>query len=273
MKESYYKKCPLPTMIDVTGLYTAFQKTMPPAMGSDGERHDFWEMVVVMEGELSVATERELTCLKAGQMIIHSPMEYHRHFNSGDKDVTFGVISFECSNMPSVQNFVYLLSEGKLQEFCKIVSLIRENFRTGRHAVFDPREPQTPICQLVRLQLEGFLLVVLPSQSILRDSRSEDYKRIVEYMEDNLHRSLTLQEMARDLNMSLSNMKRIFSAYAGVGIIHHFNHLRIRRATQLLQQGMRVRDVAEMLGFSSQSAFCTCFKNVTGRPQSHSCRQ
>ena len=39
MKESYYKKCPLPSMIDVTGLYTAFQKTMPPATGSDGERH------------------------------------------------------------------------------------------------------------------------------------------------------------------------------------------------------------------------------------------
>lgn len=269
MKESYYKKCPLPSMIDVTGLYTAFQKTMPPATGSDGERHDFWEMVVVVAGELSVATERELTCLKTGQMIIHSPMEYHRHFNGGDEDVTFGVISFECENMPPVQNFVYLLSEEKVQEFGRTVALIRENFRTGRHAVFEPREPQTPVCQLVRLRLEGFLLAVLPNQSILRDSRSEDYKRIVEYMENNLHRSLTLQEMARDLNMSVSNMKRIFSAYAGVGIIHHFNHLRIRRATQLLQQGMCVRDVAETLGFSSQSAFCTCFKNVTGLPPSH----
>lgn len=269
MKESYYKKCPLPTTIGVTGLYTAFQKTMSPATGSGGERHDFWEMVMVLEGELSVATERELTCLKAGQMIIHSPMEYHRHFNGADGDVTFGVISFECGNMPSVRNFVYLLSEERMQEFCGIVSLIRENFHTGRHAVYEPREPRTPICQLVRLRLESFLLVVLPSRSILRDSRSEDYRQIVEYMESNLSRSLTLREMARDLNMSVSNMKRIFSTYAGVGIIHHFNHLRIRRAIQLLQQGMRVRDVAEMLGFSSQSAFCTCFKNVTGLPPSH----
>lgn len=272
MKESYYKKCPLPTMIDVTGLYTAFQKTMPPATGSDGERHDFWEMVMVVEGELSVATERELTCLKSGQMIIHSPMEYHRHFNDSNADVTFSVISFECGNMPSVRNFVYLLSESKVQGFCKIVSLIRENFHTGRYAVHEPREPQTPVCQMVRLGLERFLLEVVPSQSTPRDSRSEDYKRIVEYMENNLHRSLTLQEMARDLNMSVSNMKRVFSTYAGVGIIHHFNHLRIRRATQLLQQGKRVRDVAEMLGFSSQSTFCTCFKNVTGLPPSHYCK-
>lgn len=269
MKESHYKKCPLPTMINVTGLYTAFQKTMPPATGSDGERHDFWEMVVVLQGELSVATERELTALKPGQMIIHSPMEYHRHFNGGDQDVTFGVVSFECGNMPSVRNFAYLLSAEDVQMFFETVSLIRENFRTGRHAVYEPKVPQTPICHLVRLQLEGFLLSVLPNQFIPRDSRSEDYKRIVEYMENNLHRSLTLQTMAWDLNMSLSNMKRIFSAYAGVGIIHHFNHLRIREATQLLLQGMRVRDVAEALGFSSQSAFCTCFKNVTGLPPSH----
>lgn len=269
MKESYYKKCPLPTMIDVTGLYTAFQSTMSPATESNGERHNFWEMVMVLEGELYVATERELTCLQAGQMIIHSPMEYHRHFNDGDADVTFLVVSFECDNMPSVRNYVYLLSEEKMQEFCKLISLIREHFHTGRYAVRGPREPQTSACQMVRSRLERFLLEVLPSQATPRDSRSEDYKRIVEYMENNLHRSLTLCQMARDLNMSISNMKRIFSAYAGVGIIHHFNHLRIRRATQLLQQGMRVRDVAEMLGFSSQSTFCTCFKNVTGLPPSH----
>ena len=272
MTEPHHKKCPLPTMIAVTGLYTTFQKTMLPAAGSAGERHDFWEMVVVLDGELSVATERELTSLKSGQMIIHSPMEYHRHFNSGDADVTFGVISFECGNIPSVRNFVYLLSQDKVREFCEIVSMIRENFVTGRYIVQEPRESQSPICQLVRLKLEAFLLAVLPNQAILRGSRSGDYKRIVEYMEKNLHRSITLQSMALELNMSVSNMKRIFSTYAGVGIIHHFNFLRIRRATQLLQQGMRVRDVAEMLGFSSQSAFCTCFKNITGLPPSQYCK-
>ena len=64
--------------------------------------------------------------------------------------------------------------------------------------------------------------------------------------------------------MSVSNVKLIFSRYSGMGVMKYYTSLKMQAAIAYLREGMSVGEVAERLSYSSQSAFCTAFKNYTG---------
>lgn len=44
----------------------------------DGESHDFWEFVCVLDGSLGVTAGEDVCILEKGQSVLHRPMEFHR---------------------------------------------------------------------------------------------------------------------------------------------------------------------------------------------------
>lgn len=82
-------------------------------------------------------------------------------------------------------------------------------------------------------------------------------------MKDNCDKSLTVNDIAKLLNMSASNIKRVFSIYSDIGIAKFFLNLRIRKAKELLQNGISPNNVANELGFSP-NYFYTVFKREVG---------
>lgn len=268
MEVREFKKCTLESVVEVTALYSAFFQTMKPGEGSPGERHDLWEIVLVLDGELSAATDHEVLTLQKYQMIVHPPLEFHRHFNASDRETTFAIMAFDGTTMPSIRDFVFVLSREACNDYAEIISLIRETFEVKGCAVIAPKDTSGFSGQMVKLKTEQFLLMAFTGRLLPRDNQSEDYTRILTFLEENTHRNLTLDMIAKALNLSVSSLKRIFSSYTGVGVIHHFNRLRIQKAIRLLEAGESVQHVSEKLGFSSQSAFCTCFKTLQGYPPS-----
>ena len=82
-------------------------------------------------------------------------------------------------------------------------------------------------------------------------------------MKDNCYRQLTVSDIANLLNMSASNIKRVFAIYSDIGIAKYFLNLRIRRAKEMLQEGLSPYEVAEKLGFKP-NYFYTVFKREVG---------
>ena len=66
--------------------------------------------------------------------------------------------------------------------------------------------------------------------------------------------------------MSESNLKKIIKKYTGSGVSKHFTMLKIVRATSMLESGMNINEVSELLGFSSPAYFSYVFKRETGAP-------
>ena len=95
MQEFAWHTCQLQNAVTVSGLHTAFIETFEPSFAGHMEKHNFWELVAVLDGEVCVETEGQTVCLKNGQMILHPPMELHRHFNCSMKRNTFAVLSFD----------------------------------------------------------------------------------------------------------------------------------------------------------------------------------
>jgi YesN/AraC family two-component response regulator len=88
---------------------------------------------------------------------------------------------------------------------------------------------------------------------------------MLEYMENNLSKKVTLSILAQEFHVSQSYVKRLFSQYKQTGAIHLFNSMKIDKAKQLLRESDRnVSQIAEFLGYDNSFYFCSQFKKFTG---------
>lgn len=264
-----YDPCRLHKSMEITALHTAFAHGMDPQYSSQSESHNFWEILLVLEGEMSVVTGESVIRLSKNNMMIHPPLEFHRHFNATQQKNKYAILSFSADRMPELRKGVYTLAALQVAEFRAIIQLIREQYRMDKICVLGKKSTARPaIDQEVKARLELFLSTTLHSQIQPYNNADQDYQRIVGYLRDNIHRNLTIPMIARELEMSVSNLKRIFSLYAGMGIMKYLSQLKFQKAVQLLEQGHSVLEVSEMLAYTSQSVFSTAFKNTMGVPPS-----
>lgn len=274
MKESRlikysYAPCPLRKTLELTALHTAFVHSMEPGYSSQSESHNFWEIIVVLEGEVTIVTGESVILLKQNNMLVHPPLEFHRHFNPSQTKNRYAILSFSADRTPEAKRGTYTLSPSEVVEFRAIIQLIRDQYVMDRICVLHKKNTARPsIDQEVKSRMEFFLSTALFNQISPYNDADRDYQRIVTFLRDNIHRNLSVPAIAEELEMSVANLKRIFSLYAGTGIIKHFNQLKFQKAVQLLERGHSVQEVSEMLAFTSQSVFSTAFKKAMGIPPS-----
>lgn len=90
-------------------------------------------------------------------------------------------------------------------------------------------------------------------------------RRVVEFIEDNMHRPISLTEIASVAAMSPFHFSRSFKRTLGVSPVRYLWERRVDAAKKLIMAGGEsLAQVALICGFSSQSHFTTKFRMVTG---------
>lgn len=83
------------------------------------------------------------------------------------------------------------------------------------------------------------------------------------YIQNNLDRELSLEELAQTAFFSPYHFHRIFSAYAGESIKSYVRRLRLERATRdLLFTELSLVRISERAGYDTQQSFHRAFKEV-----------
>lgn len=89
---------------------------------------------------------------------------------------------------------------------------------------------------------------------------------IEDYISRNIHRKITLRELADVLHMSPCHFSHIFKERYGVPPIRHVTRRKMERALYLLTySNLTVSEIADKLGFYSQSHFSAIFKKNMGQ--------
>ena len=247
-------------------LCTAFTWPIGERYHFVGERHDFWELVIVTDGEVGVTAGEETRVLKKGEAILHPPMEFHRVWYAGNIPGQILIFSFYAENVPEIAERLFLLPD--LHEPERILESIKKSFEMDDGNVISMDQGNLQ-CQIALKELEQFLLKLFSERRsvpvAIRSKSAENYIRIVRCLEDNACRNLSVEEIAQLCNMSTVNAKQTFARYAGMGIRNYFNRLKIEKAIPMLRGGIPVQEIAEFLGFSSSNYFSTVFKRITGK--------
>lgn len=89
-------------------------------------------------------------------------------------------------------------------------------------------------------------------------------RRAIGYISDNLHTRLTAEGIAQRLGYDRSYISVVFKRETGQTITGFILARRIEAAKNLISGGVPLTDIAQLLGFSSQSHFCRRFREVVG---------
>ncbi len=129
-----------------------------------------------------------------------------------------------------------------------------------------------PLERAIDCQLKGYKLLetILSNSSPKSQLLNElgNFSRlapVLNLMRQNLHRNISLKEMAAAINLSPSRFSGLFQETTGMSPIHYFNQRRIGLAQELLlSSGYTIAEISERLGFFSPYHFSHQFKIFTG---------
>lgn len=90
-------------------------------------------------------------------------------------------------------------------------------------------------------------------------------RRTIDFIYDNLHESLTLEMLAEREGLHPSSLSRLFAKETGVTLKDYIIRAKIKTAENMLKYSdFPLSDISLSLGFSSQSAFTSTFRKITG---------
>lgn len=265
-----YGECPVKETVRLRSLFTFFRKTYSLDFTFQGESHDFYEVVCVLDGKAGITAGKNVYTLSAGQMILYPPAEFHAIWSDYGSSPEILIFSFRAEKFPEIQDRIYALMPEQIEEIKSVYSAAERAFVLEDINVKGVRS-QAEAEKIVR-RLEIFLLSVLDTgngRTEKLNSRSgENYYHIVSVMERNLEKVMTADELAKQCGMSVPALEKTVKKYTGHGAMKYYNELKMRKATELLKDGKSVKEVALSLGFSDQNYFSLRYKKWAGVPPS-----
>ena len=273
---------PLNEIIDVTGIYTLHYFEYSKTYCFQGETHDFWEMVYIDRGSVSVRADKQVIRLNQGEAVFHKPNEFHAIEALGDYSNAV-VISFECKS-PAMAFFENKALKFNKQQRELVFRLVTE----GQNAFAEPlnivdlkemtkkESLDFGAMQLIKLYLEELLIMLARSNNALSDREKSPagsragglddvFNVIVDYLEQNIDKNVTLDSVCDHFYFSKTYIKTLFKNKTGKGLIGYFNEMKLKKAKQLISLGsFTFTEISEMLSYSSVHYFSRCFKTYTG---------
>jgi AraC family L-rhamnose operon transcriptional activator RhaR len=120
---------------------------------------------------------------------------------------------------------------------------------------------------LVQALILGMAQTLVPETvvPVAADPNAQVARQAVRYIEDNLYRPLTIDEIADYVHVSPRHLNRLFSAFAGTSPARFMMLARLDRASALLQRSERpIKEIADSLGFTDVAYFTRCFSRRYG---------
>ena len=95
--------------------------------------------------------------------------------------------------------------------------------------------------------------------------REQPFEGLANFLKDNLHRDISVEEMAGVMNLSRSHFTRLFSGEMGMSPRMYLEDLRLKTAMGLLfKERISVKETAALCGISDVNYFCRLFKKRYG---------
>lgn len=271
--------------IEIGKLFTVHYFEYSSDFNYIGESHDFWEFLYVDKGKVLASADGREFELSQGEIVFHKPNEWHTIKGNLTVAANSVVVSFECRSpaMKFFENKVLKISDEQKLLISKIISEYKNAFSTPLNDVYTKslkRNNNTPVAseQFIKLYLTEFLLLFFRKEDIenkttIQKKRAKNLVNvIVNYMQENLHRNLTLNELVTISCSNRTTITNVFNKNFDMSPINYFISLKIELAKKHLREGrLNVTQIAQSLGYQNIQYFSRQFKEQTGMsPQEYS---
>ena len=221
--------------------------------------HERCELYGFLEGKGTYKIEGTQYTLEKGDILIMRPAESHYIDLNGSYPYTRFVINFPIDIFDSIDESRFLVSAYTERTNGQFNLYRSTDFKSSSYEfyfrnMFAPSENR-------RLQLISNLMPLLNEISAAfrekRDesiSESEEYK-IVSYINRNLFKQITLDDICREFFISKPQLCRSFKAATGSTVWNYITAKRLVAAKNMIQSGQPPTKVFSECGFSDYSSF------------------
>ena len=213
---------------------------------------EHWEMVVIKSGSATVTIGQKVYKIGSNTAAFFAPNEFHNL--TADANCEYILLQFTgAGELLELLNNRVVYLDGEINLIERAVSLISDN--------------QTPLNLKQGFTMLELFLQLCCTKEEIQENAPKNAKLFIlaaEIMQKNVDSNLSITDLAIKLNVSISNLKRIFINIAGVGVHEYYTFLKIAKAKQYLNGGSSVTETANLTGFANQAYFSAAFKRVTG---------
>lgn len=266
-------------IINIDEFYSFIIRESDPGEFFEGELHEPWEMVYVIEGKAGVTANERGYSLTEGSVIFHKPLEFHKIW-AESKNIRLFITSFSLSGSMAykLENGVFILN--KQESYCmnRILNILEQLFGTpydeAKHSMYKQILKNNPMefQQVKKLMETLFLSLLSHREENTKLSKNENptlFSNIVHIMEDNVYGDITIAGIADLCGVSAATVKNCVSRNAGCGVHKYFLKIKVRVAIELMRKGLTVSETSNTLGFNNPNYFTYVFKRETGHPPSY----
>lgn len=271
-----YFRTELNKPLTIDGIYTIHYFEYTKDFAYSGELHDFWEIVYADKKSVVITSGSKEMTLSAGQMYIHKPNEFHKIRCDGTSAANSVILSFDCScnELMSIAGTVITCTNGERKLMGQIIEEATDAFSTPLGT------PYTSVLeksgngrfgceQLVQLYMEQLLISLIRGNGRTVEIKKADsgtlLLRICDYLENNVEKKLSFDDIQKEFNVSASVIKRLFQNNMSCGIMEHFTRLKIDEAKRMIREHeYNFTEISEKLGFNTPQYFTAVFRRLSG---------
>lgn len=252
---------PIKSNLTITKIYTLFYQEFDKSFYFAGEKHDFWEITYVDQGELLTLIDGKEYVLTQGDFIFYGPNEYHTQKNNTSSPLSFLTISFE---MLFHDNSIFRNRIFNCNYDLKILleDILKEKDYNGNYSA------DLIICYLKEFMIK--LIRFITNKNSLKQLQSSMQMNTnnalvnvtLDYIYSHINEKITINHLAEKVSISSSYLSRIFKDIMGFTIIEYINNYRLEKSKEYIKKTeLTLTQIAEILGFNSIHYFSKQFKN------------
>lgn len=238
------------------------------------------ELIYVCEGSIRVGINNESRILTKGELAICSSGDIHYYDSKGMESSVIvlifnpGAIGLK-DGWPESEHLVYPFVESDLKfqginlpevsyKIQKILTNIYEEMhQKTQYYNFFVKSKLFELCGIV---LRSFPVC---SVDIKTDNRKLPLiiamKKTIDYIENNYSEDITLEALAKKVNLSMFYFSRIFRDISGMNYKIYLNSIRVNKAERMIKtSNMTITDIAFECGFNSIRTFNRVYKAIKG---------
>lgn len=137
--------------------------------------------------------------------------------------------------------------------------------RDGKEVYYTAAD--TEQSRLLHMAIEKIMAVTCPEQTQAYASDVRAARAVHAQLIHNLDKRITIEELSRQYHINPTTLKTVFKSVYGTSIAAHIREHRMEKAAALLlETGDSIAQIAQAVGYSSQSKFTAAFKEAYGVP-------
>lgn len=251
---------------------TAFYALSLPEFNMKPHSHDSCEIMYVTSGSCLVEFSDREARLLAGQFVFLDAGVTHRLRITKDSPCSILNLEFCCGKEGEISVEEVFKNSRTLREFSKKkeAGFVADDLRSMGYSLKDLiaflQKETGEEDYLFTVLFYRVLLELASSRKEKKKSAGISYlKKACGYIEENLHSSLKVSEIAAYAEVNKSYLQLLFSKFLGYTITDYINRKRIEEAVFLLiNSSMNVTDIAFFTGYNSRQHFAHVFEKYHG---------